>query len=151
MVTPVHQHWSYHSLALSDRYNPSRCDHTITLSNITKTSNNQHNNVNIHPWDLTERPRWSELIIAAYNQTSWLGLSYWRSDICPSKPPFWTDYNLPVTYVITTVPAASHRNHNCDVQALTHWPLEIWMKFQALNFPENFNDWWLSYLLWTCS
>ena len=29
-------------------------------------------------------------------------------------------------------------------------PWKIWMKFQVLNFLDNFSDWWLSYLLWTC-
>ena len=29
-------------------------------------------------------------------------------------------------------------------------PWEIWMKFYVLNFPDNFSDWWLKYLLWTC-
>ena len=27
-------------------------------------------------------------------------------------------------------------------------PGEIWIKFQILNFPDNFSDWWLR--LWTC-
>ena len=29
-------------------------------------------------------------------------------------------------------------------------PWEIWMKFKVLTFPDNFSDWWLRYLLWTC-
>ena len=29
-------------------------------------------------------------------------------------------------------------------------PWDIWMKFRVLNFTDNFSDWWLGYLLWTC-
>ena len=29
---------------------------------------------------------------------------------------------------------------------LTHWPWEIWMKFNVDNFQANFSEWWLRYL-----
>ena len=33
--------------------------------------------------------------------------------------------------------------------SLTPWPRKILMKLKVLNFPDNFSDWWLSYLWWT--
>ena len=33
---------------------------------------------------------------------------------------------------------------------LTHWPWEIWNKFEKSNFEADYNDWWLRHLLQNC-